>query len=67
MNLQYTHPLSKENRKKWLTLHFYRYIPLQKYTVPKNETLRYKLVFARPQCLLGQEGQRSGHVLALPS
>ncbi len=39
MNIQYTHPLSNEKRGQLNnTLFFlYRYIPLQKYTVPKNE------------------------------
>lgn len=44
MSIQLSHPLSKENRMKWTTLFFfcYGYIPLQKYTVSKNETLRYR-------------------------
>lgn len=39
----------------------YRYIPLQKYTVPKNEKLRYRLGLAgRPQFPPEHRGQRSG-------
>lgn len=45
MNVQYTHPRSNEkNGDKLITLFFFcldTYIPLQKYTVPKNEKLRY--------------------------
>lgn len=39
----------------------YRYIPLQKYTVPKNEKLRYRLgLTGRPRFPLERRGQRSG-------
>lgn len=42
-------PKQQRNRNKWLTLLFLCvYIPLQKYTVPKNETLRYRLGLDRP-------------------
>lgn len=70
MNIQYTHPLSNEKRGQLNnTLFFlYRYIPLQKYTVPKNEKLRYRLgLTERPQCPLGHEGQRSGDDTSAPS
>lgn len=51
-----------KNMDNLITLFFLnRYIPLQKYTVPKNEKLRYRLgLTERPQCPLGRKGQRSG-------
>lgn len=74
MNIQYTHPLSNEKRGQlnntlvFFFFFLYRYIPLQKYTVPKNEKLRYRLGLAkRPQCPLGQKGQRSGDDTSAPS
>lgn len=50
MNIQYTHQLSNEKQGQLNTL-LDRYIPLQKYTVPKNEKLRYRRgLTERPQC-----------------
>lgn len=49
-----------KNRVNW-TLLLDRYIPLQKYTVPKNEKLRYRRgLTERPQCPPGHKGQRLG-------
>ena len=68
MNIQYTHPLSNEKRGQLNnTLFFlYRYIPLQKYTVPKNEKLRYRLGLTDPNALWDAKGQRSGDDTSAP-
>lgn len=59
-----------KNGDNLITLFFflYRYIPLQKYTVPKNDKLRYRPgLTERPQCPLGHEGQRSCDDTSAPS
>lgn len=62
MNIQYT--TSTVKRKTGTTeLYFfclYSYIPLQMYTVPKNEKLRYWLDSQNPNASWGLRGQRSG-------
>lgn len=67
MNIQYTHPLSNEKQGQLNNTFFfcYRYIPLQKYTVPKNEKLRYRLGLAErppmPSGALKVRGQVMTH------